>query len=208
MSATSYVYVASSWRNAQQPAVVAALRARGFGVYDFRNPDGGTGFAWSEVGLQRENDVSPVADYLAALEHERAVRGFQSDFDAMQAADTFVLVLPCGRSAHLELGWAVGAGKRTVILLDDPCTPELMYRMVDHLARDLTEVMDYVGDPTEIPAPEAAAPADADTVEAAAKWLSDTWGVGPNGRRNLIATNANAIARNLLRQFGGGERRG
>ena len=27
--------------------------------------------------------------------------------------DTFVLVLPCGRSAHLELGWAVGQGKRT-----------------------------------------------------------------------------------------------
>lgn len=155
MSARSYVYVASSWRNAQQPAVVASLRARGFGVYDFRNPGAGTGFAWSEVGLAGvgEGRVVGAREHLAALEHERAVRGFQSDFDAMQAADTFVLVLPCGRSAHLELGWAVGAGKRTVILLDDPCTPELMYRMVDHLALDLTEVMDYLGDPTEIPDP-------------------------------------------------------
>jgi hypothetical protein len=32
------VYVASSWRNGQQPAVVAALRAAGHEVYDFREP--------------------------------------------------------------------------------------------------------------------------------------------------------------------------
>lgn len=42
----SYVYVASSWRCAMQPAVVAVLRAAGIGCYDFRNPEGGTGFAW------------------------------------------------------------------------------------------------------------------------------------------------------------------
>lgn len=29
------------------------------------------------------------------------------------------MVLPCGKSAHLELGWAVGAGKRTIILLEE-----------------------------------------------------------------------------------------
>ena len=32
------IYVASSWRNAQQPAVVARLREAGHEVYDFRNP--------------------------------------------------------------------------------------------------------------------------------------------------------------------------
>jgi hypothetical protein len=34
----------------------------------------------------------------------------------------------------LELGWFVGQGRKTAVLLDDPCTPELMYRMVDFIA--------------------------------------------------------------------------
>ena len=32
------IYVASSWRNAYQPEVVARLRSEGHSVYDFRNP--------------------------------------------------------------------------------------------------------------------------------------------------------------------------
>lgn len=144
-TATRSIYVASSWRNALQQAVVHTLRAAKFEVYDFKNPPAQTGFHWSEVGLQRDTDLSSVDDYLAALEHPRSVEGFGSDFDAMQAADTFVLVLPCGRSAHLELGWAVGAGKRTAILLEDPCTPELMYKMVDFLAPTVFDLLGWLG---------------------------------------------------------------
>jgi hypothetical protein len=62
------------------------------------------------------------------IEHPRAIEGYDADFAAMEKADTFVMVLPCGKSAHLELGWAIGAGKRTAILLEDPVEPELMYR--------------------------------------------------------------------------------
>ena len=139
-----YVYVASSWRNDLQPAVVDAIRAAGIGAYDFKNPDGGTGFHWSEVGLQRNNDAADVAEYLTALERPRSQAGFDADFKAMVRADAFVLVLPCGRSAHLELGWAVGAGKPTAILLEDPCTPELMYKMVTNLATSIDEITGWL----------------------------------------------------------------
>lgn len=142
------IYVASSWRNGFQPAVVAILNAAGFEVYDFKNPPAKTGFHWSEVGLPNttgRDDTCSAADYLTALDRPRSVEGFKSDYDAMEWADTFVLVLPCGRSAHLELGWAVGAGKRTAILLDDPCTPELMYRMVDHLATSPVDLLGWLG---------------------------------------------------------------
>jgi hypothetical protein len=68
---------------------------------------------------------------------------------AMEKADAFVLVLPCGRSAHLELGWAVGAGKRTAILLDpdarDEVTPELMYRMVDFVTPSVYDLLGWLG---------------------------------------------------------------
>jgi hypothetical protein len=137
-----YVYVASSWRNPVQPAIVAAIREVGFDVYDFRNPPNGAGFGWEEIHPDWQQWTA--AEYQAALEHPRAVEGFASDFDAMQAADIVVLVLPCGRSAHLELGWAVGAGKRTAILLNGDHEPELMVKMVDHIAVDVPNLLAWM----------------------------------------------------------------
>lgn len=68
------------------------------------------------------------------LRHPAAKAGF--------AADITVLVLPCGRSAHLELGWATGQGQRTIVLLDDPMTePELMYLMNTELVTTLDELL-------------------------------------------------------------------
>lgn len=132
------IYVASSWRNPYQPAVVAALRSDAHMVYDFRNPrPGNQGFKWSEIDPNWEA-WSPER-YRELLDHPIAKRGFASDFDAMKWADTFVLVLPCGRSAHLELGWACGQGKQTIVLLDK-MEPELMVKMCDHLCVDLNEV--------------------------------------------------------------------
>ena len=136
------IYVASSWRNPDQPAVVTALRECGFEVYDFRNPPGRTGFAWSEIDPHWQQWTA--REYIAALGHPAAEAGYASDFGAMQWADTFVLVLPCGRSAHLELGWAVGAGKRTVIITKDGEEPELMAKMVDHIAVGLDDALAFL----------------------------------------------------------------
>lgn len=38
-------------------------------------------------------------------------KAFQSNFDALTWANATVLVMPCGRSAHMELGWTIGQGK-------------------------------------------------------------------------------------------------
>lgn len=121
------IYVASSWRNMRQPKVVAALQRAGHEVYDFRNPGPGKrGFGWREV--QPEPPPWTPEQYADALRHPRAQEGFALDHAAMEWADAFVLVLPCGRSAHLELGWACGKGKRAYILLEERVDePELMY---------------------------------------------------------------------------------
>jgi hypothetical protein len=138
------VYVASSWRNNTQPEVVQALRAAGHEVYDFKNPrPDDNGFSWSEID---ENWREWTAtQYLNALSHPIAKAGFKSDMDALRACDVCVLVLPSGRSAHLEHGWAVGAGKRTIVLLLPPIEPDLMYLMCDAVETTISGIVRTVG---------------------------------------------------------------
>jgi len=137
------IYVASSWRNDIQPCVVARLRSDGHEVYDFRNPKPGVkGFAWSEIDAKWQKWSAD--DYRSALNHPIAVNGYAHDIGAMQWADTCVLVLPCGRSAHLELGWMAGAGKRTVILTRDGEEPELMAKMATTICVSLDEVCAFL----------------------------------------------------------------
>lgn len=132
------IYVASSWRNTQQPTVVKALRADGHKVYDFRHPSTeDSGFHWSEIDPAWQS-WSP-ADFRCNLQHALAITGFDLDMTALRDAELVVLVLPCGRSAHLEFGHAVGSGARGVILLSDG-EPELMYRMADRLCLNISEL--------------------------------------------------------------------
>lgn len=149
------IYVASSWRNTRQPDVVRILRALDTDVYDFRNPSEATGFSWREVKpdydgpahagevRQKGEDWVSASEYLAMVHHDRAQSGFKSDMDALRDCDSCIMVLPCGKSAHLELGWAIGAGKRTAILLEDPIEPELMYLAADHLISDLGGLVEW-----------------------------------------------------------------
>ena len=133
------IYLASSWRNPQQPSMVELLRQNGHRVYDFRNPPHSTGFKWDDIGLRLP---CRAEDYRRALlSHPRAAQGFNADFSAMRWADTCLLLLPCGRSAHLELGWMAGAGKRTIILTQDNEEPELMALLADKICINPQEVL-------------------------------------------------------------------
>lgn len=126
------VYVASSWRNKEQLRVVAALREAGIDTYDFRNPgEGESGFSWRQVGDigYKHGDTWDAYRIGVALDHPAARHGFDLDFGAMKKASACVLVMPCGRSAHIEAGYFVGAGKPLHILLTASAEPELMWRM-------------------------------------------------------------------------------
>lgn len=126
------IYLASSWRNAHQPHVLASLRAAGHDVYDFRNPaPGNIGFGWRQT---IDRPIKTGEDLLEALAHWRAQEGFDLDFGAMKWADACVLLLPCGNSAHLEAGWFAGQGKPVAVLCPELREPELMYKCFDDAA--------------------------------------------------------------------------
>jgi len=135
------IYVASSWRNDLQPDVVATLRNDGHEVYDFKNPaPGDNGFGWRQLELGEKSEWDANFFATKVLDHPVAARGFNLDMRALEACSACVLVLPCGRSAHLELGYAVGAGKLTIVYMPKLEEPELMYRMCDYVETTLDGV--------------------------------------------------------------------
>lgn len=136
------IYLAASWRNPYQETMLGLLRQDGHEVYDFKNPPYSTGFKWSDIGLELP---CTAENYRTALyTNPRAAQGFMADFSAMRWADTCVMLLPSGRSAHLELGWMSGAGKQTIILTRDWEEPELMALLADHIAISPLEVLELL----------------------------------------------------------------
>lgn len=132
------IYVASSWRNQYYPEVVNKLREAGHEVYDFRNPPHRrSGFHWSDVDPDSQNWT--VKQYREGLKDPWSETLFKSDFDALTWEDDCVLVLPCGRSAHTEVGWMAGKGKKMVVYIPEMQEAELMYKLLTLCLGTLTK---------------------------------------------------------------------
>jgi len=143
--AKRHIYVASSWRNEFYNEVVNSLREAGHEVYDFRNPPSGDqGFKWSSIA-EDYMEWTPQ-EYREQLNHPLAVRQFGNDLKALDACDTCVLVLPCGRSAHTEAGWFAGKGKKVLVYIPIRQEPELMYKLFDHVCCTKEELLSALAD--------------------------------------------------------------
>ncbi len=123
------IYVATSWKNTFQPETVKALREEGHEVYDFRNPtEGEYGFSWSKCGVSEyEGGPTDMATYARLLESSAAKKGYEFDINALTHCECCVLLLPSGRSASWEFGYAAGLGKKTIVYMPGLEEPELMY---------------------------------------------------------------------------------
>jgi hypothetical protein len=112
------IYLATSWRNELHPVLVRVLRGAGHEVYDFRECND---FRWPS---------STLRGYVHALENNPIVAAaYQRDKEALDWCDVVLLVMPCGRSAHLEAMYASGKGKHVIVLFDESDPWELMYRL-------------------------------------------------------------------------------
>jgi hypothetical protein len=140
------VYVAGSWRNAQRiHDIVVGLRSVGsHEVYDFTDPhdNGQSGFTWDEVSPDWKSWT--VEQYVEALQHPAAVKGFNADMAAMARAEVCLLVLPCGSSAHSEAGWFAGKGVPVIVYVTAPFESELMYAMFDFITDTLGGAFNHI----------------------------------------------------------------
>jgi hypothetical protein len=128
------LYVASSWKNNYYDALIRYLVRHGYEVYDFKAD--AAAFNWRDLDPDWQN-WTPER-FREVLKTPEAQRGFLADSNAMEWAEAGLLVLPAGRSAHLEAGWLMGRDKPVIIYAPNPIcdacqhkswdfTPELMY---------------------------------------------------------------------------------
>ena len=145
------IYVASSWKNTAQPKVVEELRNRGHEVYDFRRPKNRDDHnVWLAVCDRLHLLTAYTFNALTPWDFDRmlsdwvAKERFEEHRQAMSDADTCILLLPCGRSAHCEAGWMAGQGKRVIVVdtTQNAC-PELMYLLFDAYLPDTDSLYRY-----------------------------------------------------------------
>ena len=144
------IYVASSWRNYLQPGIVLALRKCGHEVYDFRNPaPNNNGFKWQQVNINWNpgDDVS-TEEYRKMLNHPIAIEGYKLDIEALRSCDAVAYVLPCGKSASWEFGYAMGQGKPGYVIRFDETEPDLMFREATIIG-NMNEFFEHFGEPIE-----------------------------------------------------------
>lgn len=136
------VYIASSWKNEPNVRYAAALlRNAGHEVDDFTDDSKGRYvFSYRELGdIQQWNART-------FLQLEQAQKAFREDRKWINWADGVLLLLPSGRSAHLEAGFAVGRGKFLIIYQGafPPGEFDVMYGFANLVTDDFNEVLHFL----------------------------------------------------------------
>ena len=118
------IYVIGSLRNPNIPETAREIRSLGFEAFDdWFAPGSETDNFW------RDYEKSKGSSYKEALSGYAARHVFEFDKSHLDRCDAAVMVMPAGKSAHLELGYVLGHEKPGFILFDEePERWDVMYQ--------------------------------------------------------------------------------
>lgn len=138
-SLTKSIYVIGSLRNDDIPATASELRSLGIDVFD----------DWYAAGPEADDywkkyEQEKGLTYQEALKGYAAKHVFEFDKHHLDRCDAALLVLPAGKSGHLELGYVAGSGKPTFILLDEEDVRwDVMYQFATKIFLNKDEMLEY-----------------------------------------------------------------
>ena len=109
------IYLASSWKNSEDViSLQHLLETAGHEVDAFCNMKGGRYvFSFKELG-----DISGLNN-INIRNSSKVDKAFKEDKKWLDWCDCCIMLLPCGKSAHLEAGYAKGQGKKLIIYNHD-----------------------------------------------------------------------------------------
>lgn len=131
------VYVIGSLRNPNIPVFAGSLREHGYDVFD----------DWYAAGPHADDhwkdyEQARGRSYIEALDGRAATQVFRYDKSNLDRCSAAVLVLPAGKSGHMELGYFLGTGKPGYILLPPDMDDrwDVMYRFATKVVRSSDEL--------------------------------------------------------------------
>lgn len=138
--ASRRIYVIGSLRNPEVPRLAERLRALGHQVHDdWHAPGPETDDFW------RAYEKARGRTFVEALKGRHAETVFEYDKRWLTWADTVVMLMPAGKSGHLEFGWAIGQGKEGHILLEPKEDRwDVMYKFATEVWDDPDTFFDYM----------------------------------------------------------------
>ena len=120
------VYLIGSLRNPAVPEFAATLRTMSYDALEVFDD-------WYAAGPEADDywqryEIDRGRSFTEALNGYAAQHTFNFDKYHLDRADVGVLLLPAGKSGHLELGYLIGQGKPGFIVLDkQPERYDVMY---------------------------------------------------------------------------------
>ena len=138
-----YIYLIGSLRNPKVPELAATLRAHGHEVFD----------DWYAAGPEADDywmryEQARGHNLAQALAGNAGQHVYQYDKKHLDRAGVGVLLLPAGKSGHLELGYLIGQGKPGYILLDgEPERFDVMYNFASGVFTRLDDLLSVLRGP-------------------------------------------------------------
>jgi len=137
------IYIASSWKNEQSVMMLSQfLRENGHQVDAFT--DSSTGryvFHYSEIGPINELNA------INFLKNPKSRKAFKEDKKWLDWCECCVMLLPCGKSSHLEAGYAKGRNKKLAIFQPAGFPKgefDVMYGFADIITANFIELLEWL----------------------------------------------------------------
>lgn len=136
------IYLLGSLRNSKVPQLAKELRSRGFDVFDdwyAAGPEADD--MWQEYEHERGRDFGEALRQGTPASHV-----FTYDLHHLVASDLVVMLMPCGKSGHLEFGFARGTGHPGFIYFDggEPDRWDVMYKFASEIAFTLDQLLAHL----------------------------------------------------------------
>ncbi len=130
-------FIASRWRNKDQVLELAEkLRQQGKTVFCFveHKADVTKGETDPDKFMQQFESIENWT------ENEVVKQVFEYDMEGLKNSENLLLLLPAGKSAHIEAGIAYGLGKKCIVIGEQPET-ESLYLIFDEFYSSIDEFM-------------------------------------------------------------------
>lgn len=117
------IYLIGALKNDNVPILANDLRKIGFDVFDdWFTPGPEADSYWQKYSIGRGQS------YSEAIKGYAAQHIFEFDKHHLDRCDAAVMLMPAGKSGHIELGYTLGRGKPGYILFDkEPERYDVMY---------------------------------------------------------------------------------